>query len=123
MDINMIAPVRGLKKKRDKKRIASAILIISFVVITSAYLTYWYFYQYPGILEQNAQDAIRLNESLINQGRMGAINSILNSSLNCVPTIISFSNNSTGQNNSVTLLPFNCFSEDLQNYIIENELQ
>ena len=122
MDQSIIAPVRGkkIKKKRDKLRILSTIFIISFLVFSSVYISYWYFAKYPGIQEEREQEAIILNQTLRLQGVQMAINNLLNTSLNCNPTSIFYNNNLTGQNESITLFPFECLSNDEQLCLLKN---
>jgi len=125
MDPNITAPVRGriIKPKRDKGKIISGIIIISFVILVSGYLTYWKFMQYPGILEEKEQVAIELNETLINQGRLIGqqefYDRVESLRINCESLVLNYTN----QDNQSILLTYwpveYCMSEDQVNCVLD----
>ena len=120
----MIAPVRGTikkaKKERDKWKTISWIFIISFVAITSIYLSYWYLFQYPEEVDKNKQAAIEFNQSLINQGIQEAYDLVEILRINCEPLILNYTN----ENNQSIILTYwpveGCMSQDQINCILED---
>lgn len=108
----MIAPVRGTaKKKRDKMRIAATIFVITFVIVTSVYLSYYYFAKYPNILEEKEQTSLEINESIFivgaDYGYNSAVAQIFEESIKCEPVPI------TVDNQTINLIAIECLQQDV----------
>jgi len=111
MDKSLVAPVRGIevKEKRNKGKLVSWIFVISFVVLTSGYTVYWYFYQYPGILEENEQEAIRLNNTLLAMGAQfgyeQAVAQVFEEAIKCEPVPVKLNNQ------TINVIAIECFQQ------------
>ncbi len=115
MDESIIAPVRGRKiKKRSKLKwiLLSAFSLV--LILMTTYGGYWYGNKYPEEINRlTPEEALRLNQTLILQGAQREVNRLLNTSLSCNPTIILYKN-SSGDDNGITLFPFECLSYEEQ---------
>ncbi len=112
MDQNIISPVRGKepKKKRDKVRIVLTVFIISFVIVTSIYLSYWYFIQLPQVQEEQIKQSLVINNSLLrigaDYGYSSAIQQVFEESIKCEPVPITFNNH------TINLVAIECLQQD-----------
>lgn len=112
MDQNIIAPVRGIvKKKRDKVRIITTVFVISFVIVTSIYLSYWYFVQWPQVQEAEIEQSLEINGSLLRAGADYGYNSavaqIFEEAIKCEPVPI------TVDNQTINLAALECLQQNV----------